>query len=301
MERTAVHVRVRLIFYTYLPEGSLRIGVASEFTVSMHELEAPGGTVKDVVPFGTLTLGPGVNLVASHQARQEPWVSDRSLWSATVRVRPLVKADMPAVAVLYRRVLNSWFLSLWSLAFMRTCYLAWVEAPGSIAIGAVDECGDLVGALLGATDPAVHARAMAGRRRRRTVAWLGAYAVVHPPLAKDLIVIRGYRYGRRVTQLGGRPCPTGSWPGERGGPTVAEVTHLFVRLDRQGSGVGRALVDAAIETARAAGVNQLVLVTPADLMVRNLCERLGWFGEDEDRQRRAFSSSPAPTPPGPGD
>ena len=65
--------------------------------------------------------------------------------SGPVRVRPLVKDDLVAAAVLHRRVLNSEFLSHCGLVFMRTYYRAWVEAPGSIAIAAVDESGDLLG------------------------------------------------------------------------------------------------------------------------------------------------------------
>jgi hypothetical protein len=185
---------------------------------------------------------------------------------------------------------------------MRTCCRAWVEAPGSIALGAVDECGDLLGALLGATDPTAQAPAVVGRRRLGIGAWLVAYAVAHPPLAKDLILTRGYCYARRVTRLVVRAQrPAGLWPGEQGGLSVGEVTYLFVRLNRQGSGVGRALVDAAIETARAAGVNELVLVTPPELAARNLCQRWEWFGDVEPRQRRVLSSTPVPRPPGPGD
>ncbi|MGA3221879.1 MAG: GNAT family N-acetyltransferase [Acidimicrobiales bacterium] len=180
---------------------------------------------------------------------------------------------------------------------MRSCCRAWVEAPGSIAIGAVDECGDLLGALLGATDPVAHARAVVGRRRLGIGAWLVAHAVAHPRLAKDLIITRGYPYARRVTRLVVRAQrPAGLLPGE-GGLSVGEVTYLFVRLDRQGSGVGRALVDAAVETARAAGVNELLLVTPPELAAWNLCQRWGWFGDVGHRQGRVLSSTPVPEAP----
>jgi hypothetical protein len=118
--------------------------------------------------------------------------------SGAVRVRPLVEADLTAAAALHRRVLNTEFLSRWGPAFMRTYYQAWVEAPGSIAIAAVDERGDLLGALLGATDPATHVRAMMRRRGLRIGSPLVAYAMVHPALARDLIVTRGRRYARGI-------------------------------------------------------------------------------------------------------
>jgi GNAT superfamily N-acetyltransferase len=201
-----------------------------------------------------------------------------------VRVRPLVKDDLVAAAVLHRRVLNSEFLSHCGLVFMRTYYQAWVEAPGSISIAAVDESGDLLGALLGATDPATHIRAMV-RRRGLTIGFrLVAYAMGHPALAKDLIVTRARRYARGVARLVvARP---GRLPRSSAGAAgVGEVTHLFVRLDRQGPGIGCALLDAAVEAARHAGVDELVLVTAPDLAARKFYERLGWLADGEMSRR----------------
>jgi hypothetical protein len=46
-------------------------------------------------------------------------------------------------------------------------------------------------------------------------------------------------------------------------------------------GIGRVLVEAAIETARAAGVDGLVLVTPPDFAARDFYEHLGWSADGE--------------------
>lgn len=204
-----------------------------------------------------------------------------------VRVRPLENDDLTAAAVLHRRVLNTEFLSHCGLAFMRTYYQAWVEAPGSVAIAAVDERGDLLGVLLGATDPATHVRAMVCRRGLAIGSRLVAYAMGHPALAKDLIVTRGRRYARGIARLVvARPGrPPRSSAGVDAGPRVGEVTHLFVRLDRQGSGTGRALLDAAAALARDAGVDELVLVTAPELAARKFYERLGWLAEGEMSSR----------------
>jgi GNAT superfamily N-acetyltransferase len=212
--------------------------------------------------------------------------------SSVVRVRPLIKSDLIAAAVLHRRVLEMEFLSRYGLAFMRTYYKAWIEAPGSIAVAAVDERGDLLGVLLGARNPATHVRAMIHRRGMQIGVQLAAYAIVHPPLAKDLIVTRGRRYARGLARLVvvplRRPVPSSSIRAP--GPTVGEVTHVLVRPDRQGLGIGRALVDAAVEMARVAGVDELVLVTPPDLAARNFYERLGWLadGKMTSRSGEAF-------------
>lgn len=51
--------------------------------------------------------------------------------------------------------------------------------------------------------------------------------------------------------------------------------------ESQGLGIGRVLVEAAIETARAAGVDGLVLVTPPDFAARDFYEHLGWSADGE--------------------
>jgi ribosomal protein S18 acetylase RimI-like enzyme len=171
------------------------------------------------------------------------------------------------------------FLVRCGLAFMRTYYQAWVEAPQAIALAAVDERGNLVGALLGALDPAIHTRAMVRRHGARLVARLVVHALGHPALAKDLVVTRGRRYARglaRMVVARFRRTPAPSYAGT-GDPTIGEITHVLVRPDLQGSGIGRALVDAAVVAGRSVDLDELVLVTPPDLAARAFYERLGWL------------------------
>jgi ribosomal protein S18 acetylase RimI-like enzyme len=200
-----------------------------------------------------------------------------------VRVRNLADADLTSAAGLHRDVLDMEFLSRFGLDFMRTYYRAWLEATGGIALAAVDEKGTLVGALLGAVDPATHTRAMVRRSGARLAARLAVYAVGHPPLAKDLVVTRGRRYAGGLVRMVAarfRPRP-GSSSVEPVGPRVGEITHVLVRPDRQGSGIGRALVDAAVVAGTAAELDELVLVTPPDLEAPAFYERLGWLGAGE--------------------
>jgi GNAT superfamily N-acetyltransferase len=121
---------------------------------------------------------------------------------------------------------------------------------------------------------------------------LAAYAVGHRALARELVVTRGHRYARGITRIAltrlRRPSPSSS--GSAASHKVGEITHLFVQPDRQGSGIGRALVNAAVETARAAGVEELVLMTPPDFATRSFYERTGWWadGEMSSRSRESF-------------
>jgi acetyltransferase len=56
----------------------------------------------------------------------------------------------------------------------------------------------------------------------------------------------------------------------------AEVQKLAVRRDRRGGGIGAALLDAAVEQARAMGLRLLWLTTHADTRSDSFYVRCGW-------------------------
>ena len=56
----------------------------------------------------------------------------------------------------------------------------------------------------------------------------------------------------------------------------AEIQRLAVSGDRRGRGIGRALLEAAAERARAMGLTLLWLATHADTDSDRIYERLGW-------------------------
>ena len=200
-----------------------------------------------------------------------------------MRVRALAHADLAPAARLHRCVLDMEFLSRYGQAFMRTYYEAWVEAPQGIALAAVDEHDIVVGALLGAIDPAAHTRGMVRQHGVKLGARLAVQALGQPTLARDLIVTRGRRYVRGLARL------VTAWSRRRReppiagtrGPAVGEITHVAVQPDRQGLGIGRALVDAAVTAGRNADLDELVLVTPPDLAAGTFYERLGWLASGE--------------------
>lgn len=194
-----------------------------------------------------------------------------------IKVRPLVDADLRAAALLHRDVLDMEFLSRFGSSFMLTYYRAWIHAPGSISLAATDENEKLVGVLLGATGPPTHFRAMVRFHGLRIGAKLVAYALVHPALAKDLVVTRGWRYARGVARLvRARFSRALSVTASQSEPAVGEITHVLVDRGAQGGGIGRALVEASINEARVAGVHELVLVTPPDMDAKHFYERIGW-------------------------
>ena len=203
-----------------------------------------------------------------------------------VIVRSLVDEDVREAALLHRVVLDMEFLSRLGPAFMRAYYRAWIEAPGSISLAALDDDGHVLGVLLGASYPATHVRAMIRRRGFGLGLKLMAYASVRPRLAKDLFVTRSRRYARGVTRLVMARFASSSKPQiQRAESVVGEITHVLVRPEEQGKGVGRALLDAAVTAARFVGVQELVLVTPPDLGARHFYESLGWHAEGAMQSR----------------
>jgi GNAT superfamily N-acetyltransferase len=203
-----------------------------------------------------------------------------------VNVRTLVDADLREAALLHRDVLDMEFLSRLGPAFMRAYYQAWIEAPGSISLAALDDDGRLLGVLLGANDPATHVRAMIRHRGLGLGIKLVTYASVHPRLAKDLVVTRSRRYARGITRLFvTRLARSSKSQTQLAEPVVGEITHVLVRPEAQGRGVGRVLLDAAVSAARLAGVQELVLVTPPELGARYFYESLGWRPEGAMKSR----------------
>jgi len=72
----------------------------------------------------------------------------------------MVPRDVEALVALHGEVLDMEFLTRYGPPFLRTYYRAWIDAPGGIALTAVDERDRVLGGLLGAVDPAQHVHAM---------------------------------------------------------------------------------------------------------------------------------------------
>jgi len=198
-------------------------------------------------------------------------------------VRELGSADFKAAAELHLEVLDIEFISRFGPSFLREYYRAWTLAPGGIAL-AVDDVaqGRLIGVLLGATQPHAHVSAMVRGFGPRLGAHMVMASLKRPALARDLVVTRAARYAgglwrlavarvaARVNARRRQDRPAGS------AVATGEITHLLVDPSAQGHGVGKALVEAALETGRAAGIDEVVLVTPPDQAATRFYERIGW-------------------------
>ncbi len=203
----------------------------------------------------------------------------------TLRVRPLQLGDVEAAAALHSQVMGMEFISRYGPSFLRAYYQAWLDAPGSIAIVAADDDGDVVGALLGEVDPGVHVRWMLRHRGLRLGVLIVLRALAHPSLARDVLATRVPRYLRGFFRsfIPARQDPSVGSAAKQSDP-VAVITHLMVRGDVQGLGVGRRLVDEALSLSSAAG-RDMTLVTLPDLPAQHFYERLGWVPDGEVKSR----------------
>lgn len=214
-----------------------------------------------------------------------------------VTVRPLAAADVGVTSALHEEVLNMEFLARAGTAFLRRYHRAWIDTDDALAIAAVDEGGEVVGFLLGALRPAGHFRSMVRRHGPALAVSLVLAALARPSLGRELLTTRVLRYARGLARMAwatvaGRR-PAGEVPVTPAAPALrtGEVTHVLVRPDLQGGGAGRALLEAAEAAARAAGLDELVLVTPPDLRgAVGFYEHLGWqrAGELTSRSGEPF-------------
>src|SRR5487761_1568260 len=225
-----------------------------------------------------------------------------------VSVRPLRRGDVATSARLHRQVLEMEFLARCGAGFLRSYHRAWVDSLDGIALAAVDQNGEVVGVLLGAVRPESHFRAMVRRHRRKLAFWMVVRALISPRFAQELVTTRGVRYARGLFRMLGTSVrhtgravalllrgtkganPTDNATTASAAMRTGEVTHVMVRPEAQGKGVGRALLDAAGNIARTAGLDELVLVTPPELAAGRFYEHLGWqrAGELKSRSGEVF-------------
>lgn len=217
-------------------------------------------------------------------------------------------------------MLSSEFLARCGLRFLRCYHRAWIESADAIALGAVDDRGQVVGVILGALRPEVLFRTMVRRRGVALGLLMIGQAMVDPGFARELATTRVPRYVRGIARMAARPpAPpvrraevrrraTGSGDsdtlpgapdldGARAGAVparVGDVTHVMVHPGVQGRGVGRMLLEETRRTGMDAGLDELVLVTLPELPAGAFYRRLGWLpngsmtsgsGERFDRYR----------------
>jgi GNAT superfamily N-acetyltransferase len=214
-------------------------------------------------------------------------------------VRSLRRSDASVTSRIHLDVLDMEFVAKGGPGLLLAYHRAWIDSPHAIAIGALDDRGAILGALLGSVDPAAHYRFLVRRHGATLACRLLAAAVSRPAFGRELLGTRAKRYLRAVMRIltrAGRSAPRSDEVGPRG--AVGEVTHVMVRRESQNSGAGRALMAEAGRRGAGAGLVELVLVTPPDLPATAFYEALGWrrAGEVVSRSGEPFLRYRLPLP-----
>lgn len=159
-------------------------------------------------------------------------------------VREARRDDLEAVVEVHLASFSGFFLSTLGPRFLREFYAALIDHPGGVLLVGVND-GDVVGFVGGAREQVgFYADLLAGRKWR--FVWAALPAVMRRP-SVGRRVVRGRQRAEGVDTLAG-PC----------------LMTIGVRPQREGGGVGRALVAGFEAELRSLGESTYCLTTDAD-------------------------------------
>jgi ribosomal protein S18 acetylase RimI-like enzyme len=211
-----------------------------------------------------------------------------------LEVREATRRDLRATAAMHRRALPDGFFARLGPGFLRAYHASFVASPEAVAlvVSAPDLEGEPAGFLVGTLRNRAHYRWVLRRAAPRLAVRLLAALVRRPRLAGVFVRTRATRYvrwiwryplrraqGRGVrseADTAGSPAASTPAASAQAVPPVAVLTHVTVDDRLRGRGAGRQLVEAFVARARAAGANEVRLVTEASDGASGFYERLGW-------------------------
>ena len=191
-----------------------------------------------------------------------------------VPVRAADAGDLGFAAMLHEAALPHGFFARLGERFLRRYYRTFLESPHAVALVAVTNDGR-AGVLVGTVHNRAHYRWLRRHAGRRLALAGAAALLVRPRVALAFVRHRAARYLRAWRLLG---------PGSRAEPRtdhdagdVAVLTHVSVLPEARRTGAGRALVDAFVAAAAAAGSREARLVTlSGEQGAAEFYSRLGW-------------------------
>jgi ribosomal protein S18 acetylase RimI-like enzyme len=211
-----------------------------------------------------------------------------------IHVRDARPDEVVRTAWVHRRSLPGGFFARLGPRFLAR-YHATFAASSRARLLVAERRGEVVGFLAGTVDNAEHYRTVLRHPVGLVLSGLRAL-LTDPRLALEFVRTRVLRYSRAVVRqlTPGRPtaaaAPAAPAPAVGGldtegsaahdqpedGGAVAVLTHVAVREDAQGSGAGRALVEAFTREVRRAGAREVRLVTAVGGGATRFYRRLGW-------------------------
>lgn len=192
-------------------------------------------------------------------------------------VRPLEPAHIRSAARLHAVALPHGFFARLGVAFLRAYYASFAASPHAVGFVAFVE-GRPAGVLVGTLRNRAHYRWVMRRRGLRLGARAALALLARPRLAAHFLRTRAGWYRRATARMLRRRDHT---PPASAGGEPAVLSHVCVAADARGRGVGGALVDAFVRTARDTGATEGMLVTLAgNRGASSFYERAGWTLHD---------------------
>lgn len=191
--------------------------------------------------------------------------------TAEVVRRVMTLDDVEAVVDLHRELLPAGFFAALGGPFLRSYYRSYLLNPAGVGLVAEVD-GEVAGFALGTVDEEVHYRHVLRWHGWRMALWglLGLSA--RPHLIFGFCRTRAGRYLRSV-QRRLRKGPSGPGPQTRSGT----LSHMAVAPSAQRRGLGRMLVTAFVDAARAQGSRRLRVLAAANRReAQSLYASLGW-------------------------
>jgi ribosomal protein S18 acetylase RimI-like enzyme len=225
-----------------------------------------------------------------------------------LEVREATRRDLRATAALHRRALPEGFFARLGPGFLRAYHASFVASPEAVAlvVSAPDAGGDPAGFVVGTLRNRAHYRWVLRHASPRLALRLVAALVRRPRLAGVFVRTRAARYVRwvwryplrraqarsdrsdpRATEPRAELVEAPTQPASKQAvppvavPPVAVLTHVAIDDGLRGRGAGRLLVEEFVDRARAAGANEVRLVTEASDGASSFYERLGWSAVGE--------------------
>lgn len=191
-----------------------------------------------------------------------------------VPVRAANAGDLGFAAMLHEAALPHGFFARLGEGFLRGYYRTFLESPHAVALVAVMD-DRRAGVLVGTVRNRAHYRWLRRHAGRRLALAGAAALLLRPRVALAFVRHRAARYLRAWRLLAPSPrAEPGTYHDAR---DVAVLTHLSVLPEARRAGVGRALVDAFVAAAAAAGSPEARLVTLAgEEGAAHFYSRLGW-------------------------
>lgn len=179
-------------------------------------------------------------------------------------IRPVHAEDAGALAVLHQDAFPDFFLSSLGTAFLKQFYLGFADDDAAISTVAVNDAGEIVGSIVGTTEPSGFFSRLLKRRIIQFGLLSARESLRRPRIIPRLLRAVAYR-------------------GDAGSPIDgALLSSICVRSDQQGKGTGKQMIHAWTAAASATGASTAFLTTDADAneAVNTFYQRLGWVLED---------------------